>query len=73
MPSNPAEVFVDRWTNDPSFPRQLGTDPENTLRSCGIEPEEELVNALKDVDPETSVEELQKRISKWWLLWGGGW
>ena len=68
-----AEAFIDRWTNDPSFARQLGADPENALRNCGIEPEEELVDVLKDVDPEMSVEGLKKRISKWWLLWHGGW
>ena len=73
MASNPAEIFVDRWTNDPSFPNQLRVDPESALKSCGIEPEEELVNVLTNIDPETSVEELQKCISKWWLLWSGGW
>ena len=73
MTNNPAEVLLDRWTNDPSFAQQLKTNTEAALKSCGIEPEEEIINALKDLDPGESVEELQKRVSKWWLLWGGGW
>ena len=73
MTNNPAEVLLDRWTNDPSFTHQLKTDTEAALKSCGIEPEEEIIDALKDLDPGESVEELQKRVSKWWLLWHGGW
>ena len=49
MESNVAEIFIDRWTNDPSFPHQLGADPESALKSCGIEPEDELINALRSM------------------------
>ncbi len=73
MERKATDVFMDRWTNDPSFPHQLKADPETALRSCGIEPEEEAVQTLRDIDPGTSIEELKKRISKWWLLWHGGW
>ena len=64
MEKNAASVFMDRWMNDPAFPRQLRADPAATLRSCGIEPEEQLVRSLKDVDSRTPAEELQKRVSK---------
>ncbi len=73
MSRNPAEVFIDRWTNDPSFAHQLKTNPISALKGCGIDHDDEAVQFLRDVGPETSVEELQTRISKWWLVWHGGW
>ncbi len=64
---------MDRWTNDPSFAHQLKNSPESALVSCGIDPEDDAIQSLRDVGPGTSIEELQTRISKWWLVWHGGW
>jgi hypothetical protein len=58
------DTFMDKWLNDPSFARQLKADPKAALKTCGMEPSDQLVNSFKDVDKNTPAEELRKRISK---------
>ena len=70
MASTAAEVFMDRWMNDPTFPHQVESDPKAALVSCGIKPEEQLVNSLKGLKSGAPVEELQKRVSKSGAAWG---
>jgi hypothetical protein len=66
------EELMDRWMNDPSFKDRVKTDPAGALRSCGIEPNEKLVAAMRDVDSGSSAEQLRERIVKWGGGLGGG-
>ena len=55
------EQFVERITSDPGLAERLRADPEATLRSFGITPTAELVEA---VTGSPGSEELAPRISK---------
>lgn len=55
------EQLAERITSDPAFAEQLRTNPETALRSVGIEPTPELVEAAMG---STELEELLPRISK---------
>ena len=55
------ESLVERITSDPSFAEQLRTDPQEALRSMGIEPTPDVLTAVSEGG---SGEELAARISK---------
>jgi len=59
------DAVLDRWMNDPTFTEQLRTDPDATLRSCGIDPDDETLARFKSLDYDAPIEELQARVSKW--------
>ena len=44
--------IVEKVLNDNDFAQQLVADPEATLRSVGVEPSPEIVNALRNLDAE---------------------
>ena len=41
---------VGKAASDPEFAEELLANPEDALRSIGIEPTEEMIAALRDVD-----------------------
>ncbi len=43
-------TLVGRALTDESFVQALVDDPEGTLREAGIEPTDEILDALRDVD-----------------------
>ena len=45
-------TLVGRALTDESFVQALVDDPESTLRAAGIEPTDEILAALRDVDVE---------------------
>ena len=55
------ETLVERITADPGFADRLRADPEQVLRSVGIEPTADLVEAVSGA---TGSEALTARISK---------
>ena len=59
------DAFMNRWTNDPSFIHQLKADPKAALKSCGIEPWDQVVESLKDLDLSIPLAELKKTV-----FWG---
>jgi len=44
---------VGKAAADPEFAEKLLANPEEALRSIGIEPTEEMVDALRDVDADS--------------------
>ncbi len=58
------DAFMDRWTNDPSFIHQLKADPKAALKSCGMEPLDQVVESLKDLDLSIPLAELKKQVFK---------
>ncbi len=71
------EMVVDRLSMDSSFREEFRQDPGAALASLGVELPEEALVELGDVS-DTSDQELEERVSKWWgsslwLVWRGGW
>ena len=44
------ETLVGKAVSDPEFARALSDNPEQTLKSIGVEPTPEMIDALKGVD-----------------------
>ena len=66
------EVFVDRLAADSTFRNAFREDPGEALSTVGIDIPEEALTDLGDLSI-TSDQELEERVSKWWLVWHGGW
>jgi hypothetical protein len=58
------EQLIDRWMDDPAFRAAVREDPEGTVRSSGLELDEDEWAALRSVDWSLSDEELTVRASK---------
>ena len=44
------QTLVGKAVADPEFARALSDDPEQTLKSAGVQPTPEMIEALKGVD-----------------------
>lgn len=56
--------LMDKWMNEPEFREAMRRDPEATVRSAGVELNEDEWSALRSMDWNASDEELQARASK---------
>jgi hypothetical protein len=61
------DELMERVGSDPGFAARLREDPEATLESVGVEPEEGLVEAITEAG---DGEDLAVRISKRWRTKG---
>ena len=47
---NPIQHLQFRFITEPDFRKQLRDDPETALRSVGIEPSEDILSILQDLE-----------------------
>lgn len=64
MSTEAVAELMDRWTNEPAFRDGMRTDPEGTVRSSGLQLDQDERAALQGVDWNLSDEELESRANK---------
>lgn len=46
------QTILGKAISDPAFCDRLAASPEATLREAGVEPTQEMIDALKELDPD---------------------
>ncbi len=64
MTQDAMKELLDRWTNDSDFREQYQADPEQAIRSAGLELTDEDWLAVRSADFELSDAALAERINK---------
>ena len=72
MARNGVDQLVEKWLNEPGFREKMKSDPEGTVKSCGISLDANEWATVRNVVMTTSDEALMARVSKK-SAGGGGW
>ena len=58
------ETLMDRWLNEPAFRAEMRSNPEQAVKSAGVDLDEDELAALRNIDFNMADDELQARVSK---------
>lgn len=64
MAHSAVRLLVDRWLNDRAFRSAVRANPEDAVRSAGIELDQDELAALRSMAWEASDAELEARLSR---------
>lgn len=62
--SEAMDAVIDRWVEDPSFRQGMRTDMDGTLRSSGIDVDDDTAGQLHAIDWTQSDAELEQLLEK---------
>ena len=67
MNKSDVDKLVGRWMNEPDFRKRMRSNPEETIKSVGIPINGQQMKTLQGIDRKLPDEELQKRVSKYFV------